>query len=39
MRDMGGRLERGMEYLQKPFTPAVLLDRARKLLTTERARV
>jgi CheY-like chemotaxis protein len=33
-----GGLEPGTEYLQKPFTPAVLLDRVRELLTTERAR-
>jgi PAS domain S-box-containing protein len=37
--DLRGGLESGMEYLQKPFTPSVLLDRVRELLTTERARV
>jgi len=37
--DLRGSLEQGTEYLQKPFTPAVLLDRVRGLLTTERARV
>ena len=37
--DIRGSLEPGTEYLQKPFTPAVLLDRVRELLTTERARV
>jgi len=34
-----GGLEPGLEYLQKPFTPSVLLDRVRELLTPARARV
>jgi DNA-binding response OmpR family regulator len=34
-----GGLEPGSEYLQKPFTPSVLLDRVRELLTPARARV
>ena len=34
-----GGLESGTEYLQKPFTPSVLLDRVRELLTPARARV
>jgi PAS domain S-box-containing protein len=33
-----GGLESGTEYLQKPFTPSVLLDRVRELLTPARAR-
>jgi DNA-binding response OmpR family regulator len=37
--DVRGGLEPGTEYLQKPFTPSVLLDRVRELLTPARARV
>ena len=36
--DVRGGLEPGTEYLQKPFTPSVLLDRVRELLTPARAR-
>ncbi len=37
--DVRGGLVPGTEYLQKPFTPSVLLDRVRELLTPARARV
>ena len=37
--DARGGLEPSTEYLQKPFTPSVLLDRVRELLTPVRARV
>jgi PAS domain S-box-containing protein len=37
--DLRGGLEAGTEYLQKPFTPSVLLDRVRELLTPARVRV
>jgi len=36
--DLRGGLGPGTEYLQKPFTPSVLLDRVRELLTPARAR-
>lgn len=36
--DVRGGLEPGTDYLQKPFTPSVLLDRVRELLTPARAR-
>lgn len=36
--DVRGGLVPGTEYLQKPFTPSVLLDRVRELLTPARAR-
>jgi PAS domain S-box-containing protein len=37
--DVRGGLEPGTEYLQKPFTPSVLLNRVRELLTPARARI
>ncbi len=33
-----GILARGAEYLQKPFTPSMLLERVREMLMTNRAR-
>jgi CheY-like chemotaxis protein/anti-sigma regulatory factor (Ser/Thr protein kinase) len=34
-----GLLGPGAEYLQKPFTPSMLLDRVREMLITDRARL
>jgi PAS domain S-box-containing protein len=36
--DIAGSLGPGTEYLQKPFTPSVLLARVRELVSVERAR-